>query len=72
MKILIWLVIELAVFTWIKRALAPAQSGRQRAAPKGESAETMLQCTHCHVYFPASEAVRGAGDAVYCCAEHQS
>ncbi len=71
MRILIWLVIALAVFTWIKRALAPASPDRRHAAPRDDNAETMLQCAHCHIYFPASEAVRGAGDAVYCCAEHK-
>ncbi|MBV8634935.1 MAG: hypothetical protein JO002_10630 [Burkholderiaceae bacterium] len=76
MRVLIWLVIGLAVVVWLKRAVArvthgtgPAGQPRQRA-PKGES-ETMLQCAHCGVHFPASEAVTGAAGAVYCSADHR-
>jgi uncharacterized protein len=72
MRILIWLVVALAVFTWVKRAIAPTSPDRRHPPAKGGNAETMLQCARCHVYFPASEAVRGAGDTVYCCAEHRS
>ena len=76
MRILIWLVIGLAVVVWLKRAVArvthsagPDGQLRQRE-PKGES-ETMLQCAHCGVHFPASEAVTAATGSVYCSADHR-
>ncbi|HEY8024735.1 MAG TPA: PP0621 family protein [Burkholderiaceae bacterium] len=71
MRLLIWLVVALAVFTWIKRALAPTASGQRRPSPGEEKPETMLQCARCGVHFPASEAVRGAGDSVFCSADHR-
>ncbi len=79
MKILIWLIIGLAVVVWVKRALArvahPASEGSAdvRAGARGRQApaEAMVQCAHCGVHFPASEALSGAAGAVYCSAEHR-
>jgi uncharacterized protein len=76
MRILIWVIIFLAVVVWLKRTLAglarsaepdgaePTRRGRERHS------ETMVQCAHCGVHFPASEAVAGIGGAVYCSTEH--
>ncbi len=72
MKILIWLVIVLAVVVWVKRALAGAtRTAGQADAARRPPSETIVQCAHCGVHFPVSEAVAGIGDAVYCCAEHR-
>ena len=50
---------------------ASAQAGyRARATSKAVAdAETMLQCAHCGVYFPASENVQTAGRN-YCSPAH--
>jgi uncharacterized protein len=79
MRILIWLIIGLAVVVWIKRALARvahqgsdgAPAGTARPRQRQEHIEAMVQCAHCGVHFPASEAVSGAGGALYCSAEHR-
>ncbi len=70
MRILIWLVIALAVVVWIKRGLARAARTAGQAGPRRQHNETMVRCAHCGVHFPASEAVSGLGEAVYCSAEH--
>jgi uncharacterized protein len=79
MRLLIWLIIGLAVVVWLKRAFArvahQVSDGTEAGAPRqrrGDSQiEAMVQCAHCGVHFPASEAVSGAGGAVYCSAEHR-
>lgn len=48
----------------------PAQTYKARAAAQAANdAEVMLQCAHCGVFFPASEAVRANGRD-YCSAAH--
>ena len=80
MRILIWLIIGLAVVVWIKRALArvahPASDGRPNAKAgmspgRDVPSEAMVQCAHCGVHFPASEAVSGVAGTVYCSTEHR-
>lgn len=54
-----------------------AESGRPR--PKAaqfrrssdSNAETMVQCAHCGIHFPVSEAVVHASGAHYCSEEHR-
>jgi uncharacterized protein len=73
MRILIWLVIALAVVVWVKRFLARATHPEgQSGAPAQPRIETMQQCAHCGIHFPASEAVSGTGGAVYCSTEHRN
>lgn len=87
MKYLIWLVVLLAVVVWFQRAkksmLAGSDAGEGAAAdvpkPKASrfrrsadsSAETMVQCAHCGIHFPVSEAVVHASGAHYCSEEHR-
>lgn len=78
MRLLIWLVIGLAVVVWLKRFLAslahqgqPTPGTAQSGAARQRQSEVMVQCAHCGVHFPASEALAGADGAVYCCAEHR-
>src|SRR5476649_786233 len=54
-------------------AAADSQAGYQaRVAEKAVAeAETMLQCAHCGVFYPASETVRSKGHD-YCSAAHAS
>lgn len=34
-------------------------------------AERMVQCAQCGTYLPESEALRGANDLHFCCADHR-
>ena len=71
MKILIWLIIALAVVVWFKRAAAGTARAAGQPDPRRQRNETMVQCAHCGVHFPVSEAVAGTGDAVSCSVEHR-
>ena len=77
MRLLLWLVIIAAVVMWLLRAKKAvfrsdaAQAERTSKKTPGQSAETMLQCAHCGVHFPASEAVGGADGAVFCSEQHR-
>lgn len=84
MKYLIWLVVVLAVVVWFHRAKKSMLAGRsmggeaegarpksKKAARSGDNAETMVQCAHCGIHFPASEAVTHASGAHYCSEEHR-
>ena len=82
MRILFWIGLLVLVVLAIRsklRSMIPkdaepgqgAQSGhplRSAAQPEPEG-EAMACCAHCHVYFPASEAVRADGLA-YCSPAH--
>jgi len=46
-----------------------SRGGFARTADSG--AETMVQCAHCGIHFPISEAVTHASGAHYCCEEHR-
>jgi len=51
-------------------AAVPPKARRFRRAADG-GAETMVQCAHCGIHFPVSEAVTHASGALYCCEEHR-
>jgi uncharacterized protein len=81
MKYLIWLVVVLAVVVWLKRlkksltARTGAPGAERKAAevsgrPHSAQPETMVQCAHCGIHFPASEAVTSLSGAVFCSTEH--
>lgn len=46
-----------------------ARAQRQPAAPAAPKA--MLRCAHCGLHLPASDALGGPGEAVYCSAAHR-
>lgn len=72
MRVLFWAAIVLVVL-WLLR------SGKTRiktdAAPRRatneESGETMVQCAHCGIHLPASEALLNAAGAAFCSEEHR-
>ncbi len=81
MKYLIWLVIALAVIVWIQRAkksltggASPAPGGRKPGAgfrrQRKEPPEAIVQCAHCGIHFPVSEAVTNTAGLVFCSDEH--
>ena len=83
MKLLVWLLLGVLVYFAVRKNLRAASDKKQPdqaaandwadasstySANKKES-EPMLNCGHCQVYFPASEAVvRGSHN--FCCLEH--
>lgn len=73
MKLLLWLVILLVVVMWLlhgKKAAVKrnksAAAGRHAANPK-----ELVQCAHCGIHLPASEAVLSASGTVFCSQEHR-
>ena len=62
------LLILAAVVVW---RLAKGFRGKDAAGRAPEAApEQMVNCAHCGLYFPQSEAVREGG-RYFCCAEHR-
>jgi len=73
MKLVVWLIFIVLVILAIRKKAKPlntAMPEEVRSAPQSSvEAENMVNCAHCHVYLPASEAVhRGAN--VYCSTAH--
>ena len=79
-RLVVW--VFLVAFAWW--ALRHREQPRRRAMPRGAAAgatgsagttlaspEAMLDCAHCGVHLPASEAVRDTGGRPYCCPEHR-
>lgn len=77
MKFLLWVAVVAAVVMWLLRAkktkaesgAAPRRPGQDK--PAGRATEAMLQCAHCSVHFPASEAVANSAGQVFCSEEHR-
>jgi uncharacterized protein len=88
MKYLIWLVVALAVVVWLKRLKKTIIKGQQQQTPtqshshapgasnqertKQAEGERMVQCAHCGIHFPSSEAVSNASGTLFCSTEHRS
>jgi uncharacterized protein len=74
-RLLFWIALFCLVVAAIRSKLRSAgmQGGgpAARATPASEleQGEAMACCTHCHLYFPASEAVRADG-LEYCSPAH--
>ena len=69
-RLLLWLVLGLVVW-WMLRPRKPAPPvGARAQAPAGAAPEAMVDCAHCGLHFPASEAVRD-GARVFCCSAHR-
>lgn len=72
MKFLLWLGIGVLLVMWLMRdKKAPAGRPRQPDAGDRGGAESMLQCAHCGIHIPASEAVRDPAGAVFCSDAHR-
>lgn len=78
-RLLFWIALFCLVIAAIRSKLrsaglhggAPAARSGDAATPINQvgQAEAMACCTHCHLYFPASEAVRADGQD-YCGQAH--
>lgn len=77
-RLLFWLALAFLIVAAIRsklRGMTARDDAEQSGAPARpaararEASETMACCAHCHVYFPASEAVRADG-LDYCSPAH--
>ena len=82
-RIIFWLALVFLVIFAVRSKIREAQKRHQQqfrapqqpdggARPAGKvaaEAETMLQCAHCGVFYPASESVQARGRD-YCSAAH--
>jgi len=82
-RLLFWLALIFLIGFAIRSKIREAQKRQQQfhqPPPAGPAAgparqnvsaevETMLQCAHCGVFYPASETVQARGRD-YCCAAH--
>lgn len=77
MKFLLWLAIIAILVMWLMRGKkssanhASANHARRPSTGAPKSAEAMLQCAHCGIHFPASEAVRDSAGTVFCSDAHR-
>ncbi|KWR91983.1 PP0621 family protein [Cupriavidus sp. IDO] len=74
-RILILLAVVLGVFWWLRsraearRHSAPRRSAEAPRAPAATHPEAMVQCAHCGVHLPQSEAIAWRG-LHYCRRSH--
>lgn len=72
-KILFWAVVLATGWgVWSFMRLSQRRREQTGAHRSGSEPERIVACTHCGVHLPASEALPGAGDTWYCCAEHRN
>lgn len=71
MKFLLWLVVGGLLVLWLVRGKKTPIEPRRPEAGAGGRPESMLQCAHCGIYLPASEAVRDAAGTVFCSDAHR-
>ena len=70
-RLLLFLVLGFLAW-WIlrPRKAAPPPGAARASRPAGAAPEAMVDCAHCGLHFPASEAVRD-GARVFCCSAHR-
>jgi len=66
LRIIIVVFVVWLVITLIKRALAPPQAPK----PKTPGVAQMVQCAHCGVHLPMTNAIQD-GNQYYCCPDHK-
>lgn len=81
--LLVLIVIIVAVGIWRSQRRAEARERRQAAAPRNPAnpanpanaplaaPQDMVECAHCGLHLPRSEAIEAAGRS-YCSAEHRT
>ena len=61
------LILAVVAVWWLVRGLR--RKGAAKDAPEA-APEKMVNCSHCGLYLPQSEAIP-EGDKFFCCAEHR-
>jgi len=79
--LLVLAVLWIAIWLWRKNRreeMRDAQRERMAKAQQRPAAPTavgapqaMVRCAHCGLHLPASDAIAGPGDAVYCSTAHR-
>lgn len=75
--LLVLIVIIIAVGIWRSQRRAEARERRHAAAPRNPTnaplaaPQDMVECAHCGLHLPRSEAIEAAGRS-YCSAEHRT
>jgi uncharacterized protein len=73
-NLLIFLLVLVGIY-WLRRQFKPpadrgGQGPADPGARPGASAERMVECAHCGLHIPESEALIGGGEP-YCCEAHR-
>ena len=72
-KLIFWVVvlaIGFAIYRLVQIMNRKSERARAELPDPEAPREDVMQCEHCGVYFPASEAVR-AGGRIFCSAAHR-
>jgi uncharacterized protein len=70
-RLLVWLILGFLAWWMLRpRKAAPPPGAARTPTPAGTAPEAMVDCAHCGLHFPASEAVRD-GARSYCCSAHR-
>ena len=74
MKYLIVLVvIAVAIWLWRRnRRDGPDEGGAAPPPPPLGTPHAMVRCAHCGLHLPATDAIAGPGDRIYCSAAHRN
>lgn len=67
MSKLLLLILAIVAVWWLAKGFR--RKGAAKDAPE-DAPEKMVNCGHCGLYLPQSEAIR-EGDRFFCCAEHR-
>ena len=70
-RLLLWAILGFLAW-WIlrPRKAAPPNGAAQARGSAGGAPEAMVDCAHCGLHFPGSEAIRD-GARRYCCTAHR-
>lgn len=72
MKFLLWAVVAAIVVMWLTRGKKISSDQNAAAGNSADkSIEPMVQCAHCGIHLPASEAVTTPSGNVFCSDEHR-
>jgi uncharacterized protein len=72
-KLLIFILVLIGIYL-VRRALTKPPASRppgEPAAPAAPRVERMVECAHCGLHVPESEAISGEGLAHFCCEAHR-
>ncbi|MEP6724012.1 MAG: PP0621 family protein [Variovorax sp.] len=71
--LIVLLVVAVAIWLWRRNRREEMEEARppQAAPPKVGEPQTMLRCAHCGLHLPASDAIAGPGDKVFCSTAHR-